>query len=132
MAGSDADLVVCLNPMSSLHRGWLFSPTGPIASAFRDDNRRVIDREAAMLLRAGTRVFVVAEDLAVMGQQHAPQTAQPVAATAFRTMSEALEGTKLGELLRALARGASLRVRRPESHASTWPSALFPPERRSA
>jgi NTE family protein len=132
MAKTDADVVVCLNPMSSLHRGGLFSPTGPIASAFRGDNRRLLEREAAMLRRTGKRVFVVqpnAEDIAVMGFNYmSRQRLDRVAETAFRTTSEALDGTKLGGLLRSLPRGAAFRLRRPSSDPSTWPRRLFPPE----
>jgi NTE family protein len=132
MTATDAELVVCLNPMSSLHRGGLFSPTGPIASAFRGDNRHVIEREATMLRRTGKRVFVVqpnAEDIAVMGFNYmSRRRLDRVAETAFRTTSEALDGTKLGRLLRSLPRGAGFRLRRPDSDPSTWPTGLFPPE----
>ena len=49
IADADADVVVCLNPMSSRYRGGLISPTGPIAALFRGDNRRLLDREASTL-----------------------------------------------------------------------------------
>jgi NTE family protein len=133
---SDADVVICLNPMSSRHRGGLLSPTGPIASLFRGDNRHVIEREAAMLRHGGRRVFVVqptAEDIRVMGFNYMSRRGlDRVAATAFRTTSDALDGTELGRLLRSLPRGAKVRVRRPDSDPSTWPRDLFPPEVRSA
>lgn len=133
---ADAGLVVCLNPMSSLYRGDLFSPTGPIASLFRGDNRHVIEREAKALRRSGKQVFVVqpnAEDIKVMGYNYMSRSRlDRVASTAFRTTSRALEGTELGRRLRELPRGARARMRRPDSDPSTWPDGLFPPQLRSA
>ena len=136
IGAADAGLVVCLNPMSSLYRGGPFSPTGRIASLFRGDNRRVIEREATALRRSGKHVFVIqpnAEDIKVMGFNYMRRSRlDRVAATAFRTTSRVLEDGELGHRLRELPRGAPVRMRRPDSESSTWPEGLYPPQLRSA
>lgn len=133
---SDAELVVCLNPMSSPHRGRWFEASGSVASFVRGDNRVILDREIRSLERAGKRVLLVepsAEDLRVMGFNYmSRRRAHEVVKTAVRTTSAALRKAEVGNLLRELPSGAGDRLRRPPGHPSTWPSDLFPPMRRSA
>jgi len=134
-AQSDAELVVCLNPMSSRHRGRLFEPTGPIAALVRGDNRRLIDRDTRALQKLGKRVLLFephAEDLEAMGLNYmSRKRLDRVLATAVATTSEALRGG-LGRELSMLPEGRADRLRRPRSQPSTWPADLFPPARRSA
>lgn len=136
MAGTEADLVVCLNPMSSRYRGGFFEPTGPIASVVRGDNRRLVDREKLALERLGKRVLLIepcADDLKVMGFNYmSRRKLDRVVATAVRTMTGSLRGTELGRVLSALPKGAPDRLRRPRQSPSRWPADLFPPARRSA
>jgi NTE family protein len=131
IADADADVVVCLNPMSSRHRGGLISPTGPIAALFRGDNRRRIDREVTALRKSGKRVFLIepkADDVKVMGFNYMSRRGlERVAATALRTTTESLQDSELGRALRALPRGRAERLHRPAGKPSTWPEALFPP-----
>jgi len=133
---SDAELVVCLNPMSSPHRGRWFEASGSVASFVRGDNRVILDREIRSLQQAGKRVLLVepsAEDLRVMGFNYmSRRRAHEVVKTAVRTTSAALRKAEVGNLLRELPSGAGDRLRRPPGHPSTWPSDLFPPMRRSA
>lgn len=133
---SDAELVVCLNPMSSPHRGRWFEASGSVASFVRGDNRVILDREISSLQQAGKRVLLVepsAEDLRVMGFNYmSRRRAHEVVKTAVRTTSAALRKAEVGNLLRELPSGAGDRLRRPPGHPSTWPSDLFPPMRRSA
>jgi NTE family protein len=136
MNGSDAELVVCLNPMSSRHGGGLFEPTGRIAAFIRGDNRRLIDREAVTLKRAGKRVMLIepgADDLKVMGFNYMSRKhLDRVADTAVRTTTTSLQRTELGRALSALPAGSPVRLRRPREGPSSWPAELFPPGRRSA
>lgn len=136
VAATDAELVICLNPLTSPHRGGLISPTGPIAALFRGNNRRILDREASALRRAGKRVFLIepaAEDVRVMGYNYmSRRNLDRVAAAGQRTTTAALRAGELGARLRALPRGAPVRLRRPESDPSAWPRALFPPQLRIA
>ena len=131
MAASDAELIVCLNPLSSRHRGGILDPTGPIAAFVRGDNRHKLDREAAALRRAGRQVVVIeprADDLRAMGLNYmSGRRLHLVAQTARRTTAQSLRGTELGRLLRALPKGAPERLRRPPGSPSSWPPELFPP-----
>jgi NTE family protein len=133
---SDAELVVCLNPMSSSHRGRWFESTGPIASRVRGDNRIILDREIRSLERAGKQVVLLepgAEDLNIMGFNYmSRRRADRVVKTAVKTMTAALRDTRAGALLSELPSGAADRLRRPSGRPSSWPPGLFPPLRRSA
>ena len=136
MADTDAELIVCLNPMSSQYRGGLLGPTGPIAAFVRGDNRRLLDREALALKRAGKRVVLIeprAEDLRVMGFNYmSRRNLDRVVDTAVRTVGASLRGTELGKLLSSLPPGPPDRLRRPRRAPSSWPDELFPPVRRTA
>ena len=131
MMESDAELIVCLNPMSSRYRGGLFAATGPIASFVRGDNRHIVDREAAALKRAGRRVLLIepkAEDVRAMGLNYmSSRHMEKVAVTARRTTADSLRGTELGRILRSLPTGAPERLARPAGGPSGWPKGLFPP-----
>jgi NTE family protein len=133
---TDAELVVCVNPMSSRHRGGLLDPTGPIAAFVRGDNRRLIDREALALRRNGRRILLIephADDLRVMGFNYmSRRRLERVVECAIRTTTDSLRGTELGARLSALPRGPADRLRRPSTNPSSWPEELFPPARRSA
>lgn len=136
MAAADVEVVVCLNPMSSRYRGGLISATGPIAALARGDNRRLLDREAAVLRKSGKKVYLVepkADDIRVMGFNYmSRRSLERVAETALRTTSESLRHSELGSELRALPRGEPNRLRRPPGDPSTWPSDLFPPTLQTA
>jgi NTE family protein len=136
MRDSDAELVVCLNPMSSRHRGGLLEPTGPIAAFVRGDNRRLIDREALSLKRAGKRIVLIepqAEDIEVMGLNYMNRRhIDRIAETAVRTTTSALRGGSAGHALSRLPEGLPNRLRRPKGSPASWPAELFPPSRRSA
>jgi len=133
---TDAELVVCLNPMSSRYRGGLLEPTGPLASLVRGDNRRIIDREARLLERSGRRVLLLepsAADLNVMGLNYmSRRRADRVMRSAVATTTAALRDRETAAVLRLLPSGAADRVRRPSSSPASWPDELFPPERRTA
>jgi NTE family protein len=135
-SGTDAELVVCLNPMSSRHRGGLLQPSGPVASFFRGDNRRLVDREVLALRRKGKRVLLIepqADDLRAMGYNYmSRKTPGRVLECAVRTTTASLRGSKLGAELSSLPRGRAERLSRPETKPSSWPLELFPPTRQVA
>jgi NTE family protein len=135
-SGTDAELVVCLNPMSSRHRGGLLQPSGPVAAFFRGDNRRLIDREVIALRRNGKRVLLIepqADDLRAMGYNYmSRKTPRRVLESAMRTTTASLRGSKLGAELASLPRGRADRLSRPDTKPSSWPSNLFPPRRQVA
>jgi NTE family protein len=134
LLASDAELIVCLNPMSSRHRGHIFESTGAIADFVRGGNKAIVTRELHALQRAGKRVLLVeprAEDLRVMGFNYMRSKGlDQVVETAVRTTSAALRGTALGRQLRRLPGGATHRLRRPAGDPVSWPTDLFPPDLR--
>jgi NTE family protein len=136
LSDTDAELIVCLNPMSSRYRGHLFEPTGPIASIFRGDNRRLIDPEVLALKRQGKPVLLIepkAEDLRVMGLNYmSRRRLGSVVKCALQSTTAELRGTELRTELRDLPPGPANRLRRPRTKPSSWPAELFPPARRSA
>lgn len=137
LADTDAELIVCLNPMSSRHRGGFFEPTGPIASLVRGDNKRLIDQEMRLLQRAGKRVHVVeprAEDIRVMGFNYmSKRRLDQVLECSVRTTTSTLQRGVLADELSALPPADPNRLRRPNTAPSRWPARLFPPAvRRSA
>jgi len=108
---SEVEVVVCLSPMTSAHRGGLLEPTGPIASVVRGSTRTRLLREARRLEESGKRVLLLepgAEDLRVMGYNYmSGRRRDRVVATAMRTTSAALRGTALGLSLSSLAGAGS-------------------------
>jgi NTE family protein len=135
-AGADAELVICLNPMSSRHRGRLLQPSGPIAAFFRGDNRRLVDREVLALRRKEKRVLLLepqADDLRAMGFNYmSRRTPSRVLECAVRTTTASLRGSNLGAELSSLPRGRADRLSRPDTKPSSWPAKLFPPWRQVA
>lgn len=111
LLGTDVQLVLCLNPMTSRHRGGAFEPTGPIASLVRGSGRRQLEREAGALRLAGKRVLLLeprAEDVNAMGYNYmSGRRRDRILTTAIRTTTTALRTTELGRTLSALVHGGN-------------------------
>jgi NTE family protein len=129
-AGADANLVVCVNPLSSHERGTLFSASGPLAALVRGDNRRLLDREALMLRRRGKRVVLIeprAADLRLMGFNYMSRKhLDRVVEAAVVSVTAELRRPEVAELFAGLPRGHADRVRRPITDPKEWPEELFP------
>jgi len=129
-AGTDAELVVCINPMSSRERGGLFSASGPLASLVRGDNHRLLDREARLLRREGKHVLLLeprTDDLRVMGVNYmSRRRLDRVVEAAERTVAEVLRRPEVRELVAGLPRGDTDRLRPPITDPAEWPEELFP------
>jgi NTE family protein len=119
------DLVIALNPMSSLES---ITPRGlpdRLAVGARAMIGRRLGSEARRLRGAGTEVVLIqptAADLTVMGPN--PMNGRrrgAVMAAARRTMAEQLRDSEIGDRLRALPVGESVFVRRPVDPPSSWP-----------
>ena len=127
---TDADLVVCLNPMSSRHRGGLFSASGPLAALVRGDNRKLIDREALTLRRSGKRVVLLeprADDLRLMGLNYmSRRRLDRVVEAAVVSVTAELRSPDIARLFAGLTPGPDARVRRPVTDPAEWPEELFP------
>lgn len=107
LARSDCDIVVCLNPMSSLHPG---PPTTILERAerrFRAGAGRRLGHEARKLRESGKRVLLVqprADDLSAMGVNLMnPKRRRLVLETALRTTRARLKEPDAQDLLPKLA-----------------------------
>jgi NTE family protein len=124
------DLVICLNPTSSLHPPHAWNPAEHVAAAMRRLSGRRLGSEAKKLRAAGTEVVLIqptTADLASMGPNlMSTANRNPVIQTAIRTVGEQLREDGVAELLAGLPAGNPYRVRRPDGPPSTWPQDLLP------
>lgn len=124
------DLVICLNPTSSLHPTLAWNPAERIAAATRAMSGRLLGSEAKKLRAKGTGVVLIQptiEDLDAMGPNlMSRRNRNPVIETAIRTVGEQLREPGNRELIGNLPPGNPYRVRRPEGPPSTWPPDLLP------
>ena len=119
------DLVICLNPTSSLHPPHAWNPTERVAAAFRRVSGRRLGSEARGLRANGTRVVLiqpVTEDHRAMGTNlMSTRNRNPVIETAIETVSRQLREPEVREALEGLAPGEPHKVARPPGPPSTWP-----------
>ncbi len=119
------DLVIALNPMSSLHVGSNSTLGERLAYRMRDAAGKRLGSEAKRLRAAGIEVVLIqptVHDLDVMGGNlMASKRRHEVIETAVRSVTEHLRETPLGERLAQLPPGDPRVVRRPEAPPSTWP-----------
>jgi NTE family protein len=124
------DLVVCLNPTSSLYPTLAWNPVERAAALMRRMSGRRLGSEAKKLRAAGTEVVLIqptTEDLAAMGPNlMSTRNRNPVIETAIRTVGEQLREPANAALLADLPAGNPYRVRRPDGPPSTWPQDLLP------
>src|SRR5256714_10109878 len=124
------DLVICLNPTSSLHPTHALNPADRIAEFVRGQSCKRLRWEAKRLRANGTGVVLVqptSEDLALMGPNPmSTANRNPVIGTAIRTVGEQLREAHNSQLLAALPEGEPYKVTRPEGPPSTWPENLLP------
>jgi NTE family protein len=130
LRNEDLDLVVCLNPTSSLHPPFAWNPAERIAAGMRKLSGRRLGSEAKKLRAAGTKVVLIQptrEDLAAMGPNlMSTRNRNPVIQTAIRTVGEQLRDPEVADLLTGLPPGNPYRIRRPDGPPSTWPQDLLP------
>jgi NTE family protein len=119
------DLVIALNPMSSLHVGAPRTLGERFAFAVRQNAGRRLGSEAKRLRAVGIEVILIqptVRDLDAMGTNLMSRGRRnPVIDTAVETMTEYLRQSRLGDRLAALPRGLPQLVRRPRGSARSWP-----------
>jgi NTE family protein len=119
------DLVICLNPTSSLHPPQAWNPAHRIAHLFRRTSGRVLGREAKILRAAGSEVVLVQptdQDHAVMGANlMATRNRNKVIATAIETVGRQLREPGVKERLLDLPAGEPHKIARPAGTPETWP-----------
>jgi NTE family protein len=121
----DLDLVIALNPTSSLADGAVGSIGGLVAARWRAASGRRLGSEAKVLRARGVDVLLIQpaeHDLEVMGPNlMSSKRRHEVVTTAIRTVTEHLRSTPDGERLAALPAGMPEAVRRPPGPPSEWP-----------
>jgi NTE family protein len=119
------DLVIGLNPTSSLHPTHAWNPLERLAGLVRSTSGRRLGREARALRAGGTDVVLIqptARDLAVMGANLMSRSRRHEAIeTAIATVGEQLRAPELAGRLSGLPPGEPHKLRRPPGPPSTWP-----------
>jgi NTE family protein len=119
------DLVVALNPMSSLHADAPRTVGERIAMLIRQASGRRLGSEAKRLRAAGTEVILIqptVHDLDAMGTNLMSRSRRHmVIETAVQTVTEHLQSSATGERLGTLPRGLPELVRRPDTTADAVP-----------
>jgi NTE family protein len=125
LAGRGLDLVICLNPTSSLHSVPRRHPVERLHAFMRAASGRRLGSEARKLRDSKTTVVLIqprAEDLALMGGNlMSGRRRHEVIELATRTVAAQLREPENRERLAALPPGDPDRVRRPQGPPSNWP-----------
>ena len=119
------DLVICLNPTSTLHPIHALNPREWFNLAMRRASGQRLGSETKRLRAGGTEVVLVqpvGEDLEAMGPNlMSPRNRNRVIEIARHTVAEQLREPRNRELLAPLPTGDPLKVRRPEGSPVEWP-----------
>jgi NTE family protein len=119
------DLVVCLNPTSTLHPIRAINPRDAVNIFFRRASGRRLGSEAKKVRTDGAEVVLVqptGDDLEAMGPNlMRTGNRNHVIEVARRTVAEQLREPRNRELLAALPEGDPRKIRRPEGPPSEWP-----------
>lgn len=120
------DLVLALNPMSSLHVGSPHTIAERLASRMREAAGRRLGHEAKRLRASGIDPILIqptVHDLDVMGSNLlSSRRRHEVIQTAVRTVTDHLRDSGLRDRLAELPPGSPALVRRPRGAPSAWPS----------
>ena len=135
LRGLDLDLVVCLNPTSSLHPPFAWNPVERVAGVMRGMSGRRLGGESKKLRESGTEVVLIqptAEDHEAMGPNlMSRRNLTVVIRTAIRTVGEQLRADGVRQYLDDLPEGEPHKIREPDGPPSEWPETL-PGVRRQA
>jgi NTE family protein len=122
------DLVICLNPTSTLHPPRLLDPREWGSMVMRRASGRRLGHEAKKLRDRDVPVVLVqptGDDLATMSRNlMSNRNRNRVIEVARRTVAEQLRLPENAELLSSLPQGRPEMVRRPDAPASEWPGLL--------
>jgi NTE family protein len=125
LRNEELDLVVCLNPTSTLHPIRAINPRDAFNLIFQRASGRRLGHEAKRLKSAGTEVVLiqpVEEDLKTMGPNlMRAGNRNEVIEVARRTIAAQLAEPRNRELLESLPEGRPDKVYRPDGPPSDWP-----------
>jgi len=129
VARAELDLVICLNPLSTLPSQLALAGRGVVRGGMRRTVGRRLGWEAKRLRELGTKVVLVqpvAEDLAFMGgNMMSTKRRHLVLATAARTVRGQL--AEVREALADVPRAPEHRLARPAGPVQDWPTDALPP-----
>jgi NTE family protein len=125
LRAEELDLVICLNPTSTLHPIRAINPRDAFNIAFQRASGRRLGSEAKKLRAAGTEVVLIqplSEDLKAMGPNlMSTRSRNRVIDVARRTVAEQLSEPRNRDLLADLPQGDPRAIRRPDGEPSEWP-----------
>jgi len=125
LRNEELDLVICLNPTSTLHPVRALDPREWARVTFLRASGRRLGSEAAKLRARGVEVVLVQptdRDLQTMGRNlMSRRRRNEVIEVARRTVAEQLREPRHRELLADLPPGRPERIRRPPGPPSEWP-----------
>jgi len=125
LADAGLDLVICLNPTSTLEPSTARNPLDKIAETVRTAAGRRLGYEARKVRAKGTEVVLIqplGADLALMGRNLMRRKGRhDVIETARRTVAEQLRDPAVASLLAALPAGEPHKIARPDGDPATWP-----------
>jgi NTE family protein len=128
LRNAELDLVICLNPTSSLHPPFAWNPAERVAGVMRRASGRRLGSERKKLVAAGAEVVLIqptGDDHAVMGPNlMSSRNRNPVIQTAIRTVREQLLRPGVRELLAELPPGPDYKIRQPAGPVTSWPDTL--------
>jgi NTE family protein len=126
LADAGLDLIICLNPTSTLERSTSPNPLDRLAEAVRKGAGRRLGYEAKKVRAKGTEVVLIqpiADDLALMGRNLMRRKGRhDVIITARQTVAEQLRRSEPADLLGELPKGEPHKIAKPEGDPSTWPA----------
>jgi NTE family protein len=126
LADAGLDVIICLNPTSTLERSTSLNPLDRLAEAVRKGAGRRLGYEAKKVRAKGTEVVLIqpiADDLALMGRNLMRRKGRhDVIIAARQTVAEQLRESELADLLRDLPKGEPHKIAEPDGDPSTWPA----------
>ncbi len=135
LRGRGLDLVICMNPLSSLEDPRSNNPLDWPGQLSRSANGRRLGSEARKVRAYGTNVVLIQpteEDLDAMGRNlMSPERRDQVIASADRSVSDQIAQAANRAHLDGLPQGEPHKIDRPAGPPSTWPS-MTPAVRRAA
>ncbi|MBV8955257.1 MAG: patatin-like phospholipase family protein [Solirubrobacterales bacterium] len=136
IAGLGLDLVICLNPTSSLHRAQSHSLAERAVALLRQASGRMLDRETKCVRESGTEVLVIqptVQDLDAMGANlMSRERRHRVIEVGVRSVAAHLRKRQVRSRLEGLPAGEPLLVRRPRRIIEPLDFARLSARRRAA
>ena len=130
LAGEGLDLVICMNPMSSVYQAKRQTLSAALGARVRQPAGRRLGRETRQVRDAGTSVLLIqptGRDLRAMGVNlMSRKRRNHVIATSRETVADQVRAAREEGRLPDLPAGPAHKIARPPGPASNWPSIVSP------